>query len=95
MKDSAVSLNTAFEISLISLLFPASSMIPRSSCQGLTALLCYFIDTYSNSQVTFALSSIAQPGKLREREQDPFWFIHQPQNHLLSVEHRSFIGSVI
>lgn len=71
MKDSAVSLNTAFEISLISLLFPASSVIPRSSCQGLTALLCYIIDIYSNSQVTFALSSTAQPGKLQEREQDP------------------------
>lgn len=69
MKDSAVSLNTAFEIPLISLLFPASSMIPPSSCQGLTALLCYIIDTYSNSQVTFALSSTA--GKLQEREQDP------------------------
>lgn len=71
MIDSALSLNTAFEISLISLLFPAPSMIPHSSCQGLTALLCYIINIYSNSQVTFALSSIAQPEKLQEREQDP------------------------
>lgn len=64
MKDSAVPLNEAFEISLISLLF-SPLMIPHSNPHGFPALCCYVINMYSNSQATFALSNTVEPGKLQ------------------------------
>lgn len=64
MKDSAVPLNAAFEISLISLLF-SPLMIPHSNRHDFPALCCYVINMYSNSQATFALSNTVEPGKLQ------------------------------